>query len=87
MNASKQVRIEVEAAQALAEWKSLFGAEVCERAKQVAAQSGRPHAVALSHYRMAATMALQTLAGAIHGKQGNQAQEGKGLDGPEPTAR
>ncbi len=74
MNASKQVRIEVEAAQALAEWKSLFGAEVCKRAKQLAAQSGRPDAVTLSHYRMAATMALQTLAGAIHGEQETNGQ-------------
>jgi hypothetical protein len=74
MNASKQVRIEVEAAQALAEWKSLFGAEVCERAKQLAAQSGRADAVTLSHYRMAATMALQTLAGVILGEQGTNGQ-------------
>ena len=69
MNSSKQVRIEVEAAQALAEWKSLFGAEVCARAKQLAAQSGHPDAVTLSHYRTAAAMALQTLAGAIHAEQ------------------
>ena len=74
MNSSKQVRIEVEAAQALAEWKSLFGAEVCERAKQLAAQSGHPDTVTLSQYRRAATMALQTLAGAIHGEQGTNGQ-------------
>jgi len=74
MNSSKQVRIEVEAAQALAEWKSLFGAEVCTRAKQLAAQSGHPDTVTLSQYRMAATMALQTLAGAIHGEQGTNGQ-------------
>ncbi len=68
MNAGKQVRIDVEAAKALAEWKSLFGAEVCERAKRLAAQSGRPDSVTLSHYRMAARLALQALSGAIHGE-------------------
>ena len=58
-------RIDVEAAKALAEWKSLFAAEVCERAKRLAAQSGRPDSVTLSHYRTAATMALQVVSDAI----------------------
>ncbi len=69
MNSGNQVRIEVEAAKALAEWKSLFGAEVCERAMQLAVQSSHPDCVTLSHYRTAAKMAMQTLSGAIQGKQ------------------
>jgi hypothetical protein len=68
MSASQQVRIDVEAAKALAEWKSLFGAEVCERAKRLAAESGHPDSVTLSHYRLAAEIALQALSGAIHGE-------------------
>jgi hypothetical protein len=67
MNASKQMRIEIEAAQALIEWKSLFGDEVCARAKQLAMQSGNSDSVSLSHYRTAARMALQTLSSAIEG--------------------
>ena len=74
MNASKQARIDVEAAKALAEWKSLFAAEVCERAKRLAAQSGHPDSVTLSHYRMAAKIALQALSGAIHGEHGPDGQ-------------
>jgi len=68
MNASKQVRIDVEAAKALAKWKSLFAAEVCERAKRLAAQSGHPDSVTLSDYRGAAKLALQSLSVAIHGE-------------------
>jgi hypothetical protein len=70
MNASKPVRIDVEAAKALAEWKSLFAAEVCERAKRIASQSNHPDSVTLSHYRMAASMAIQSLSVAIHGEHG-----------------
>jgi hypothetical protein len=70
MQASKQLMIEVEAAKALAEWKALFGTEVCERAKQLAMQSGHAELVTVSHYRTAARMALQTLAGAIQGEPG-----------------
>jgi hypothetical protein len=62
----KPAKIDVEAAKALAEWKSLFATEVCERAKRLAAQSGHPESVTLSHFRMAAKMALQVLSGAIH---------------------
>ncbi len=74
MDAGKQVRIDVEAAKALVEWKSLFAAEVCEGAKRLAAQSGRPDSVTLSHYRMAAKMALQALSGAIDGERGPDGQ-------------
>lgn len=71
----KPVRIDVEAAKALAAWKSLFATEVCERAKQLAAQSGNPASITLSHYRTAAQMALQVLSGAIHGERGPDGQQ------------
>ena len=76
MNGSGQVRIDVEAAKALAEWKSLFGAEVCEQAKRLAAESGQPNRVTLSQYRIAAGIAIQTLAGVVQGEYeaGGQAE-------------
>ena len=74
MNGSEQVRIDVEAAKALAEWNSLFGAQVCERAKRLAAQSDQPERVTLSQYRIAAEIALQTLMGAIHGEHETDGQ-------------
>ncbi|MBM4094068.1 MAG: hypothetical protein FJ276_32370 [Planctomycetes bacterium] len=75
MNTGKPVRIDVEAAKALAQWKSLFAAEVCERAKQIATQSGHPDSVTLSHYRMAASMAIQSLSVAIHGEHEPDGQQ------------
>lgn len=75
MNASKQVRIDVEAANALAHWKSLFAAEVCEQAKRLAAQSGHPESVTLSHYRQAALIALQSLSDAFLVEAGPDEQQ------------
>jgi len=74
MNTGEQVRIDVEAAKALAEWKSMFADEVCERAKQLAAQSDCPESATLSHYRVAAKIALQLLSVAIHGEHGPDGQ-------------
>jgi hypothetical protein len=74
MNARRQVRIDVEAAEALAQWKAQFATEVCERAKRLAAESGHPDSVTLSHYRMAAKIALQSLSGAIQEEHGPDGQ-------------
>lgn len=68
MDDGRQVRIDVEAAKALAEWKAFFGAQVSEQAKLLAAQAGQPDYVTLSHYRTAAKLALQTLSHVIHGE-------------------
>ena len=76
MNASEQVRIDVEAAKALIAWKSRFADEVCEGATLLAAQSGDPNSVTLSHYRQAALIALQSLSGAILAEEApNEKQE------------
>ncbi len=75
MSASKQVRIDVEAAKALAGWKSLFAEEVCEVAKRLAAQSGHPNSVTMSHYRQAALIALQTLSDAILAEEERDEQQ------------
>jgi len=75
MNAIEEVRIDVEAAKALAKWKSRFAAEVCERAKRLAAQSSHPNSVTLSHYRQAALTALQSLSDAIVAEEGPDGQQ------------
>ncbi len=75
MNASRQVRIDVEAAKALAGWKYLFAEKVCEVAKRLAAQSGRPNSVTMSHYRQAAPIALQSLSDAILAEEGPDGQQ------------
>ncbi len=67
--------IDVEAAKELIQWKSLFATEVCERAKRLAAQSGHPDCVTLSHYRMAAKMALQVLSDAIQGERQSDGEQ------------
>ena len=65
MSTSDQVSIDVEAARALIEWKSLFADEVCEGAKRLAHQSRDPNSVTLPQYRQAALTALRTLSDAI----------------------
>jgi hypothetical protein len=75
MNADKQVRIDVEAAKALAQWKSLFATEVCDRAKRLAGQSNHPNCVTLSHYRQAALVALQSLSDTILAEEGPRGQQ------------
>ena len=68
MHDGRNVRIDVEAAKALAEWKSFFGVQVSKQAKLLAAQAGQPDCVTLSHYRMAAKLALRALSDVIHGE-------------------
>jgi hypothetical protein len=58
-------RIDVEAAKALIYWKSMFADEVAARARQLAAESGQPELVTLSHYRQAAQIAIRSLSVAI----------------------
>jgi len=70
MAAPGQVRIDLDAARALAAWKSLFGTEVCEGAKRLAAQAGYPHNVTLLHDRTAAKIALEVLSREICGEHG-----------------
>jgi hypothetical protein len=65
MSENADVRIEVEAAKALVGWKSLFANEVAVRARKLAADSGQPGHVTLSHYRQAAQLAMRSLSAAI----------------------
>jgi hypothetical protein len=66
MPQNKGLRIDIEAANALAEWKSRFAEEVCERAAELAIESNQPNKVTLSHYQLAAEAALRSLSQAIH---------------------
>jgi hypothetical protein len=59
------VHIDIEAAKALVYWKSLFADEVAARARRLAAESGQPERVTLSHYRQAAQLAVRSLPAAI----------------------
>jgi len=65
MSTDQQVRVELAAARALAQWKASFADEVCARAVQLAAASGQPNDVTLDHYRQAASLALPSLLATI----------------------
>jgi len=65
MNEKTDFRVDIEAAKALIHWKSLFADEVAAHARRLAAESGQPQHVALSHYRQAAQIAARSLSAVI----------------------
>jgi len=65
MSENVKLRIDLEAAKALIQWKVQFADEVCERAKELAIQSDQPNYVTLLQYRQAAEIALQSLSNTI----------------------
>ena len=75
MNQSHPLRIEIQAVRALAEWKAIFADQVAVKAKEFARASDTPGLVTLAHYRQAALVAVQELAGELqktdvnHGRQ------------------
>ena len=56
------VRIQVEAAKALAGWKAFFAEQVTLKANELAQNSSPPGLITLTHYRQAAVLAAQALA-------------------------
>jgi hypothetical protein len=62
---SLQIRIDVDAARALAHWKTQFASDVSRHAMQIAAEAGSPSVVSLAHFQAAAKLALAELAAAI----------------------
>ena len=64
MSDKQSLRVEVQAAIALAEWKSLFAETVCIEAKELAKRDAA-YAVTLAHYHEAAGIALISLNNAI----------------------
>lgn len=75
MDRSGSMRIQAEAAKALAEWKAFFAEQVAMKAKELAKASDAPTLITMAHYRQAAVLAAQALAievhntGATHGRQ------------------
>ncbi len=65
MSEKAGIRIDIEAAKAPIYWKSLFADEVAARARRLAAESGQPERVTLSHYRQAAQIAIRSLPAVI----------------------
>ncbi len=65
MGHSADVRVDIDAVTALVTWKSSFADEVASRARQLASATGKPNRVTLSHYRQAASAAIQSLAATI----------------------
>ncbi len=61
MSENADIRIDIEAAKALVHWKSLFADEVTKQAQRIAAESGQPGNVTISHYRRAALIAVRSL--------------------------
>ena len=62
---SQSCQIQVEAVQALAEWRAFFAEQVAVQAKELAKNSSPPGLITLDHYRHAATFAVQALANAV----------------------
>lgn len=65
MAQSQTLRIQSEAAEALAEWKAFFAQQVAEQAKVLANRSNPPGLITRELYRQAATLAVQALATAL----------------------
>ena len=62
MDRSGSIRIQAEAAKALAEWKAFFAEQVAVKAKELARDSNQPGLITVAHYRQAAVLAAQALA-------------------------
>ena len=65
MSQRVDLRIDVEAAKALIEWKSMFAEKVSAYARRLAAESSHPDRVTLLQYREAAQVAVLSLSVAI----------------------
>ena len=56
------IRIQAEAAKALAGWKAFFAEQVAVKAKELAKDSNPAGLITLDHYRHAAILAMHALA-------------------------
>lgn len=63
MDQSASIRIQAEAARALAEWKASFAELVVRKAKELASNSNQPGLVTLDQYRQAAVQAASKRSG------------------------
>ena len=70
MSENESLRVEVQAAMALAGWKSLFAETVCAEAKELAKRDASS-TITLAHYHEAAGIALISLTNAISNPSAN----------------
>jgi hypothetical protein len=70
MSEKQSLQVEVQAALALAEWKSLFAEAVCAGAKKLAKRDASS-TITLAHYHEAAGIALISLTNAISNPSAN----------------
>lgn len=76
MDLSGSVRIDTEAAIALAEWKAFFAEQVAMKARELAQSSPQPSLITIAHYRQAAVLAAQALATEVEKvSAGNDSQD------------
>ncbi len=62
MTESGSMRIQADAAIALANWKAFFAERVAEKARELAIAGNSPELITISHYRQAAVLAANALA-------------------------
>ncbi len=61
MDRNGSIRIQAEAARALAGWKAFFAEQVAVKARELAQESDSPGLITIAHYRQAAVLAAQAL--------------------------
>lgn len=61
MTQSGSMRIQADAAIALANWKAFFAEQVAEKARELAITGNSPELITISHYRQAAVLAANAL--------------------------
>lgn len=76
MTGERKYRIEVAAAQALAEWKAHFAEQVALKAKELAKESGSSDIITLAHYRQAASFAVERLATFVQDTESSDGHQG-----------
>jgi hypothetical protein len=75
MDQNGTIRIQVEAAKALAGWKAFFAEQVALKAKELAQNSSPPGLITLTHYRQAAVLAAQALAMEVQRTDSNDGRQ------------
>jgi len=69
------MRIQAEAAKALAGWKAFFAEQVAIKAKELAKASDSSGLITIAHYREAAILAAQALGTEVYNTGSNDARQ------------
>jgi len=86
MDRSGSMRIQAEAAKALAGWKEYFAEQVAMKAKELAKASDSPGLITFGHYRQAAILAAHALAAAVNNTGSNDGRQEAALFQCQPAA-